>query len=390
MDIAVPDSKGDETFLNSLRPHVSRIGSLRLTGYSSVETMADDLPGFFASPMLSLVSLELQQAAEPAQLFLSDHSPIPPPFLAISKLKSLSLTQTPLCPPLLTITSLVELKLIGYTSPFHFGTFLGFLVSNPDLELVVLDIQFVTGSVETPPAGKVSLPRLRRLSITCSKAIDSRGLLSCISLPRGVHLEVEFTPDQPAHLSSFLPSPPTPVQDLLAPITTIKTQLTPQELHLFGNGSVFTFRSPNTPVLGHSELKLFPTTDVRELHTNIYPRVYGDVGISRLMARLPALETLAISQTPFPRGLLSVLTEEPVLCPALRTIAFLDCDIDSSIIKELGEAAMKRRDSTTTRLYRVVIVNSTGAPPDLASIKQLRKCIPCVEVRVDDKLPDLS
>ena len=197
MDIAVPDSKGDETFLNSLLPHVPRIGSLRLTGYSSVETLADDLPGFFATPMLRLVSLELQQTAEPAQLFPSAHSPIPPLFLAVAELKSLSLTQTPLYHTLFTITSLVELVLIGYTSPFHLDTFLGLLASNPGLELVVLDVQFVTSSVETPPATKVPLPRLQHLSITCSKAIDSRGLLSSISLPRGVHLEVEFTPNQP-------------------------------------------------------------------------------------------------------------------------------------------------------------------------------------------------
>ena len=259
VDIAVPDCKRDETFLNSLLPHVPRIGSLRLTGYSSVETVADDLPGFFASPMLRLTSLDLQQTTEPAQLFPSDHSPLPPPFLAVSKLKSLSLTQTPLYPILFTITSLVELRLIGYTSPFHFDTFLGLLVSNPGLELVALDIQFVTDSVETPPERTVPLLRLQHLSITCSKAIDSRGLLSCVSLPRGVHLEVEITrAGQPLQLVSFLPSPPTPIQNLLAPITIIKTQLTPQELRLFGNGSVFTFRSQKTSLPVHSEWCHFP------------------------------------------------------------------------------------------------------------------------------------
>ena len=392
VDIVVPDSKGDETFLNALLPHVPRIGSLRLTGYSSAETLADDLPGFFASPILRLTTLELQQTAVPTQLFPSDHSPIPPPFLVVSKLKSLSLTQTPLYPTLFNITSLVELKLIGYTNPFHFGTFLELLISNPSLELVVLDIQFTMSSVVIPPARKAPLPRLQHLSITCFHPIDSRGLLSCISLPRGVHLDVQYLTqmDQPPQLGSFLPSPPTSIHDLLAPITTIKTQLTPQEFHLSGNGSVFTFRSPNTPRTVHWELMLFPCAGVRELHTNIYPFGYNDVGISRVLAMLPALETLAISKTPFPHGLLSALTEVPVLCPALRTIAFFDGDINSSIIKELGEAITKRRDSTTTRLYRVVIVNSTGAPPDLTSIKQLRKCVPCVEVRVDDKLPDLS
>jgi len=109
-----------------------------------------------------------------------------------------------------------------------------------------------------------------------------------------------------------------------------------------------------------------------------------------VMGRLPALEVLAISQNVFPVGLLSALTEEPVLCPALKTIAFLDCEVDSDIVKQLGEAVAKRRDSMAARLHRVVIVNSTGTPPDVASIRQLRKSVSCVEVRVDDELPDLS
>jgi hypothetical protein len=101
------------------------------------------------------------------------------------------------------------------------------------------------------------------------------------------------------------------------------------------------------------------------------------------------LETLAFSKTVFPPGLLSALTQEPVLCPALRTIAFFDCDINSDIIKELGEAVTRRRDSTAARLHRVVIVSSTETPPNVKAIQQLRKSVPCVDVRVDDKLPDL-
>jgi hypothetical protein len=145
----MPNCRGDEAFLDALLPHVPSIGSLRITGHSSIETVADELPGFFGVPILGLTSLELQQTAEPAQLFSPDNSPVPPPFHNISKLKSLSLTQTPLYPALFTIGSLVELKLTGYTIPFHFGTLLGLLDSNSDLELVVLDIQFVSCTVST-------------------------------------------------------------------------------------------------------------------------------------------------------------------------------------------------------------------------------------------------
>ena len=109
-----------------------------------------------------------------------------------------------------------------------------------------------------------------------------------------------------------------------------------------------------------------------------------------MLKGVPALETFAISRTTFPVGLLSALTEEPVLCPSLKTIAFFDCVMDSDVTKRLGEAIAKRGGLAAVRLYRVVIVSSTGSLPDLGSIQQLRRSVPCVEVRLDDKLPDLS
>jgi len=391
VDITVSDIKSGGDFLEPLLPHTSRIGRLRLAGYSSVESVANDLPGFFDSPVLNLTSLELQQTTEPTELFPPTGASVPPVFQNVAKLESLCLTRTPLYSTLFSIASLRELKLIGYKNLFNFGTFVGFLRSNIDLERVVSDIQFVADSVRIP-RGRTMVPlsRLQHLSITCSKPIDSKGLLSYISLPRGARIEVISThPDQSAKLSSFLPSPPMPIQKLLAPITTVKTQITPQELHLFGNGSVFTFRTTQPALGGFSDWSLFPTTTVREFHTDVRPFTYTNTGLSIVMGRLPALEVLAISQTAFPVGLLSALTEEPVLCPALKTIAFLECKIDSDIVKQLGEAIAKR-DSTAARLHRVLIVSSTGTLPDFAAIQQLRESVPCVEVRVDDKLPDLS
>jgi hypothetical protein len=392
VDIAIPDCKGDEAFLDVLLPHISRVASLRLTGHSSIEMAEDDLPSLFGAPILGLTSLELQQTAEPVQLFPPIDSPVPSIFQNVSKLESLSLTQTPLYPALFTIESLVELKLTGYTIPFQLDTFLGLLGSNPGLELVMLDIQFVTSSVEATPASRVvPLAHLRHLSITCSKAIDSKGLLSHIGLPHGVHIELVFAQWAPSdELHSFLPLPRTPIWRLLAPITTIKTQVTPREIHYSGNSSVLTLRSTVPASNSHPELALFPVTAVREFYANIHPFRYSDSGTSLLFKCLPALEILAISKTAFPVGLLSALTKEPILCPALKTIAFFDCAVDSDIVKRLGEAIAERGGSTAARLYRVVIVSSTGMLPDLASVQQLRRSVPCVEVRMDDKLPDLS
>jgi hypothetical protein len=389
VDITVSDINSGEGFLESLFHHTSRIGHLRLVGYPSIEAVENNLLGFFDSPMPSLASLELEQTVEPVDIFPKKEVPTPPVFQNISNLKSLHLARTPLYPVLLSITSLRELKL-EYTSLFNFGTLIKFLRSNPLLEDLVLEIRFVEDTAPASP--RVSLSRLRHLSVTCSKATDSKGLLSCISLPRGVDVEVTSTLlDQSAEFGSFLPSPTTPVLGLLDPVTTIKTRVTPRELHFVGNSSTFTFRSSLSPpsnVL--REFMTFPTTAVREFYANIHPWVYTVAGVSTLAESLPALETLALSNTPFPTGLLGALTKEPVLWPALKTIAFLNCDIDSVIIGSLAAAIADRRDKAGVRLFRVVIVSSTVTQLDVASVQKLRKSVPCVEIRVDDKFPDLS
>ena len=153
---------------------------------------------------------------------------------------------------------------------------------------------------------------------------------------------------------------------------------------------MFAFRSPQALLEPHLELLIFPSTSVRELYTNPDPFQYSNDGLHQTLELLPALETLAFSKTRFPFGLLPALTEEPVLCPTLKTIAFLDCGVDSGIAEMLGEAIAKRRDSTAARLYRVVIVNSAGKLPDLKSIQQIRRSVPRVEAIVDEELPDLS
>ena len=392
LDITIPDIKSDPSFLRELLPHVTRVGHFYLTGHSSIETVADDLPGFFDSSMPNLTSLELQQTTEPTKIFPSGNTPVPPIFRSVTKLESLCLTRTPLHPVLLSITSLRDLKLLGYTRPLHFGTFLGFLDSNPGLERVVLDIQFIVDSVETALARRIPLPRLQHLSITCSKPIDSKGLLSCISLPHGVNLEVVFTqPDQHARLGSFLPSPPTPIWELLAPITTVKAQVSPQELRLFGNGTVFTFRSPQAPLDVHQELALLPGATVRKFYANLHPLKYTDIELSKVLKALPRLKTLVFSNTIIPRGSLSALAEEPVSCPALKTIAFFNCSIRPNAIQELGEAIVRRRHLTVTRLRRVVIINNSLVTlPEPESIQRLRKSIPRVDVGVNNKLPAVA
>ena len=389
VNITVSDIKGDKNFLRAPLPHIPRISHLSLAGYSSIEGVARDLPGFFATPMFSPTSLELEQIEEPSELFPSNETPTHPLFQNVSKLKSIHFTRTPLYPAMSNIRSLVELKLVGYITPFQFGKFIGFLRSNPDLELVVLDIRFDGTPAWIFPTRVISLARLRRLSLTCARATDAKGLISCISFPCGVHPEVPGSrANRDFDLRSFLPSPPTKIRELLTPITAIKFQNTPgRELQLSGNSSLFSFRCSNAPSNLDPALDLFTTTAVREFHAKASP--CRDV-LFRPLLQLPALETLVlVDVTSFQPHSLDFLGEEPILCPSLKTIAFLDCDLGSRVIAELEEAVARRKNSTAAWLHRVVIIHRAGKLPDYKLLRRLRQFVPRVDVGIDE-LSDLS
>lgn len=333
--------------------------------------------------MHDLLSLELQQSFQPIELFPSRLSPA---FLAswnLSKLTSLHLTQSPLYPAITSVTSLVDLKLDGYATPFRFSDFIAFLGANPNLQSIVLDVKFDESKLVL--SCSVTLPRLRRLSLTCAVPFDAEVLISSISLPRGVSLEVAgSSTNQCTTLHSFLPSPPTRIQEILTPIVTIKYQYNPSMVQFYGNNTDLSFRRARCMLSPYSELFLFTVTTVRELHLN------GSScdDLSPLLSRLPALETLVLADVSIVS--FEFLTKEPVLCPSLKTIAFFNCDLYSGIVEELEEAVVRRKNSTAAWLYRIVIVSQTGDLPDYDLILWLRRSVPCVDVRVDDKLPDLS
>jgi len=386
VEIRVPDIRGeDETFLETIPSDTSRIAHLSLTGYSSVETVANIIPTFFTSTMDGLISLELQQNSRPAEIFPSGS----PPALSIpwklSKLTSLRLTQTPLYPALTSITSLVELDLVGYTTPFDFLKFITFLRSNPDLQSVTLDIQFMNRPRQVQPTKIISLPRLRRLSFTCTNPTDARLLISSVHLPRGISLEVvgsQVNPHRELHL--FLPSPSTPIQKMLDKITTIKYQNNPGAVQFYGNDSYLSFRCLSFPI-GDSEFSLFTATSVREFHL----KNTSCSGLPWQLSQLPALEILVLIDISAFQSF-TFLTQEPVVCPSLKTIAFLDCDLDTWAVEELVEAVARRRNLGAAWLHRIVIVCKTGELPDRALIHRLRESVPCVDARIDEKIPDLS
>jgi len=383
--------RGLGDFFRALFPHTTRISHLSLAMCSTIERETDKHPGLFAS-MPGLTSLEHSRSGKPAEWFPSNETPIPPLFWNVSKLTSLRLTQTPLYSTLFNIASLVELRFDG--REIHFQKFLGFLESNHSLEIVVLELEFVRGSVLTSPERMVSLPRLRHLALTCKHPINARGLLSCLSFPRGVNIEVrECKGESCGNLTSFLPRPPTPIQDLLAPITTMKSWPKPEGFHLSGSGGSFSFCFGETPRKYDQEFDLFATDAVRQVHISLDIWLgYRGLGSrnSWPFKRLPALEVLVISGYRRDLGPLAALTKDPALCPSLKTIALLDYMGSPEAFKDLESMLTERENSTAARLHRIVIANKTRDMPNLIqSIGRLRKLAAHVDIIVGDDLPDL-
>ena len=391
LDITVSDIERGDGFLETLVTHTSKINTLRLVGYSSIEAVENALPGFFRSRTPNLTSLELEQRREPVDLFPSNEAPVPSVFRNVSRLESLRLTQTPIYPPLYGIASLRELKLTGYTKQFHFETFIGFLASNPSLEMATLGIGFVEGSVWVVPLRVISLSRLRHLSFTYVKPLDAKGLLSSINFSRGLHLEIVFPGvDQPNLLQSSLPYPLAPFHEALTPITVVKVQNSPKELHLLCCDGSFSFRTFHFATWC-PELHLFSATSVRELRVNNGQLSLVRAFLDPLLMRVPALETLVFTNTQsWATGIFDTLGNHPLLWPFLKTIAFFNCTLTPQVIQELEDVLTKRKGSEATWVYRVVIVSGVGAFPDHTLIRRLRQQVPCVDVSVADELPDLS
>jgi len=345
VDISMTRLEQGDNFVQALLPHVSRISNLSLTGYPSLENAANIL----SSPMLNLTSL---------------------------KFKSPNWTKIRLSPVLSNIKSLVQLEFIR--CEFSFRGFIGFLESNPHLEILDLDISF---SATTPVLERgVSLPRLRRLALTCNPT-DARALFSSLLLPRGINIEVHGRSSSDG-LTSYLPCPSTLIEDLLAPIPTIKYLRNNGQMHLSGNNGSFSFYSHAMPQKVYEELDLFATGAVRELHLHFY----SEDPLSLLLERLPALEAFAIYRASCSQSL-SALGGEPPLCPSLKTIAFLDCW--RLPIDQLEGVLAEREHSIAARLHRVVIAIDKGDFPKYDLVTRLRKLGPRVDFMMGSKLPDL-
>ena len=377
----------DRGFIPLLLPRIQNVGSLNIHGFSSIEELIRVLPNV---PRLTpnLQSLTLRGTA----LTRAERNRPTDPFVPLTDtLRYLSLNQFPLCPSFLRLRSLTELDILDYRFNVRLDTFLSFLKENPSLETATLGIGFAESSLRSSQPDVVVETQLRYLSIRCLNSADGKALISGIALQRGARLEIIHSGTNPTLNGILSGISPKHLANLSSP-TFMECQSYCRSTRLLGPNGVFSFKCLLGPEDPFSELPLppFSLTSVRDfrlLHRRseqapspLKPTVFHPL-------LFPAIETLAVSCETSISHLLSILFSNPASSPSLKTLAFLDCNITEDFIKELEQFASNRKDTTSARLYRVVIVHPKAKFPSVASIDALAKHIPVVDVRLGREFP---
>ena len=369
-------------WLHLLRPNIRETRSLCVVGLQSAREVTTAFRNFpLSTPNLQSLKIvksgnpDLRRSADPFEW--SAHS-----------LRHLTLEQVPLYPSFLNLRALTTLSLTNHDFDHHLDTVLDFLEENHSLESVTLWVRFKTPALRSSRRRSPVKNQLRHLSVPCFEATQTQALISNIALQRGAHLEIAYcgrdarlkeilTGISTAHLSN-LPSP-----------TFIEYQIHRREIQLSGSNGRFSFVGP--PSLGDPfvELPILPLANIRELRLRHRrsERVTSLIPSTLPLSFFPALETLAVEcETSTPYLLFSLLSK-PSSSPSLKTLAFLDCDLSDQFMEELTRFASNRKNTTSARLYHVVIVDSGGKFPSAASIDALEEHVPVVDARRGTKLP---
>jgi len=267
-------------------------------------------------------------------------------------------------------------------------TILDFLEENHSLRSATLWVSFVDFSLRSSQHKSPVRNQLQHLSLSCRYVTEVQALISNIALQRGAHLEIMYyvrnaglneilTGVSTTHLSN-LPSP-----------TSIEYETHPRCIRLSGPNGRFSFgSSPLATIDFFVEFPLLPLANVREFRLihrkSSNPPPLNPV--TNYLSFFPSLETLAVEcETGIPQ--LSTLLSNPSSPPSLTTLAFFNCDLSEDFMGELTQFASDRKNTTSARLHRVVIVDSGGKFPSPTSVDALEDQVPVVEIKRGKKLP---
>ena len=387
LEVHLNVDRDDPGFVDLLTPYTQNIGTLRFTSFATIEKLRRALPEFPQSTP-NLRSLTLNSAVH------WDRSTDPFESLA-STLGCLNLYNIPLYPSMLCLRSLTQFSFFIHEFDLHLDTLLDFLEENRLLERAFLGIRFKEASLRSSRRRTAMGNRLRFLSIYCHGTADSQAIISSIALQRGAHLNITLT-RWGGQLNDILSGVSTTHLLNLSSPTFIEYRSYPRSIQLSGPNGKFSSQtqlalSREDPFV---ELPLLPLAHVREFRLiHRLPEKTGRT-LSPLVldqSSFPALEILAVNCETSVSHLFSALFSNPSSPPALKTLAFMDCDLTKNFMEELTQYASKRKDTTSAWLYKVVIVHTDGVFPSLTAIRKLREHVSVVDVRIDTKLPgDLS
>ena len=372
-------------FSARVTPHVQNIGALRINCISTTEELAQTFLGFPQS-MPNLRSFSLS----PGLL----HAATVDPFAeSTPALTHLSLAYVPLYPSLQRLRTLTDLTLRNHRFDLNLDTFMDFLEGNHALERAVLDIWFTPASLERLRDRDTTTNPLRFLSISSAGAAGGSALISRIALRRGATLEVMLCGGG-SGLSDILPVVSVAHRQSVQSITSMEYHSDARSVQLLGPDGTFSLTCGSSPEDPFAEFPLLHLTNVRAFHI-VRRELALNLGDSPdHLARItfppsshPALEMLAIVREVHTPYLFSALFSEPSASPLLRTIAFTDCELDEGFMGALTRFAVDRKNTPSAPLHRVVIVNSKGNLPGVASIDALGGHVPVVDIRIGKKLP---
>ena len=370
-------------------PYIQNIGTLSFIDLITIEALRQALPGFPQSTP-NLRSLKLRQARR-AVLGRS----IDPFELLTPTLGHLELFGVPLYPSILHLRSLTAFAYACVGLDLHLDTLLDFLEENHSLNRVDLGIVFVGRPLHRPRRRTPTKNQLQHLTVHCLGTIpDAQRLISGIGLQKGACLNVLNRTGTTLNdiLSGISPAH---LLNMRVP-TLMEYRSYPRKIRSIGPNGEFILQNKlildvddpfvEFPLLSLShvqEFRLFHR-ELKDEHHTINPIVFDQ-------SLFPALEILAVDCGTSISHLLSALFSNPSSPPSLKTLAFLNCDLDEDFMKELKRYASDRKGTTSAPLHRVVIVNSDGTFPRVSSIHELGKYVPVIDVRLGAELPrDLS
>jgi hypothetical protein len=372
------DLRRNSRFFHLISPYIKNADTLYIHHIPAVGELERTLQNFPRS-MTNLRSLTLSSSMRANWDWFKD--PRKPP---TSPLTHLSLTGIPLYPSFLRLRTLTVLTLHNLWFNLHFDTLLDFLEANCSLECATLHIHFHHPSLRNSHRHVAIKNRLRNLSIY--DTMDDNSLISKIAVQKGAHLEVTLY-NQNAGLNDVYSLISMPHLLNLHSPTFMEYCPDKRSIRLLGPNGSFSFLSPLCTMGPFVEFPLLPLDNIRTFHL-IRPALERQELHTRPFVlpplSLPALETVSIECEHRISYLLSCFFSNPSSHPSLKTLAFLDCDLDHIFMEKLAQFSSKRKNTTSAQLHRIVILNSKGIFPSLASIG---KHVPVVEARVGKTLP---